>query len=240
MADTATAREPHDFAPDLIGVKSRISWGAILAGAAIAIACYVALTLLFAAIGISLTATNLRNDTIGIGVLIAMIATMIVSLFVGGWVSSQLTVGENRQEAVIYGLLTWAAVIVLSVMMVGAGVKAGYFAAMSGAMVAQNNERAPSFEDGMRQLGYTDAQISDAKAKFTPAAVRNAANDPENQEAARKAAMYSAWTALVATMLSMAAAVGGSLVGRGPAFRLFPVAARRVDTAGPRLIVPTA
>lgn len=239
MADTATAREPHDFAPDVMGVKSRISWGAILGGAVIALACYVALTLLFAAIGISLTGTSLRNETIGTGVLVAMIATLIVSLFLGGWVASQLTVGENRQEAVIYGLLTWAAVIVLSVMLVGAGVKAGYFAAVSGAMVAQNTEGAPTFEEGMRQLGYTDAQIADAKAKFTPAAVSAAANNPENQEAARKAAMYSAWTALVATMLSMAAAVGGALVGRGPAFRLFPVVTARVNP-GPRLIVPTA
>ena len=46
-------------------------------------------------------------------------------------------------------------------------------------------------------------------------------------------------TALVATMLSMAAAVGGSLVGRGTAFRLFPSVVIRRDTP-PRVVVPTA
>lgn len=238
MADTTT-RDAHDLAPDLMGVKSRVSWGAIVAGAAIAVACYIALTLLLAAVGISLTDAGVRENAVGVGVVVAMIVTVVLSLFVGGWVASQLTVGENRQEAVIYGLLTWAAVTAFSVMLVGAGVRAGYFAVVGGAMVAQNNDRAPSFEDGMRQLGYTDAQIADIKSKFTPAAARDAANNPDNREAARKAAMYSAWTALVATMLSMASAIGGALVGRGATFRIFPVATVRRDT-GPRLIVPTA
>lgn len=241
MADTAEVREPRDLAPDLVGVKSRVSWSAIIAGSAVALACYIALTLLLAAVGISLVDADVRSDRVGVGILVAMIVTVVLSLFVGGWVASQLTVGENRQEAVIYGLLTWATVTAFSVMIVGAGVRAGYFAVVGGAMVTQNPNvaaNAPTFEEGMRQFGYTDQQAAEIKAKFTPAAAREAANNPENQEAARKAAMYSAWTALVATMLSMAAAVGGALVGRGMAFRLFPVAAvRRTD--GPRLIVPT-
>ena len=41
--------------------------------------------ILFAAIGVSLTETNVRTNTIAVGVLIAMLLTMIVSLFVGGW-----------------------------------------------------------------------------------------------------------------------------------------------------------
>jgi hypothetical protein len=223
-----------------MGVKSRVSWSAIVGGAMIAIACYIVLTLLFAAVGISLTEAGVRANTVGIGVLVAMILTLAVSLFIGGWISSQLTVGENRQEAVIYGLLTWAVVTALSLAIVGMGVRAGYFAVVGGSMIAQNStERAPTFDDGMRQVGYTDAQIANIRAQFTPAAVRDAANNPENQEAARRAAMYSAWTALVATMLSMAAAVGGSLVGRGATFRLFPVASVRHEERS-RIIVPTA
>ena len=78
-------------------MKSRVSWSAILGGSVIAIACYIVLTLLMGAIGVSLTETNLRANTIAIGILVAMILTMVVALFVGGWVSSQLTAGENRQ-----------------------------------------------------------------------------------------------------------------------------------------------
>ena len=241
MADTAVVREPHDIAPDVMGVKTRVSWSAILAGAVIALACYIVLTLLFAAIGISLTETNLRSDAIGYGVLAAMILTMVASLFLGGWVASQLTVGENRQEAVLYGLLTWATVVAISLCLVGAGVRAGYFAVVGGSMVAQNNERIPAWEDAARQAGVSEAQIAQAKQTIDPAKVRADMNDPVNQEKARNAAVAAAWVALVATMLSMAAAVCGALTGRGMAFRIFPATTvvHRGDN-GPRLIIPTA
>src|SRR5262249_32415419 len=60
MADTTAVREPHDMTPDLLGVKSRVSWSAIFGGALIALSCYLVLTLLFAAIGISLTEAGVR------------------------------------------------------------------------------------------------------------------------------------------------------------------------------------
>ena len=245
MANNATTarepREPHDFAPDVLGVKSRVSWSAIIAGTVIALACYLVLTLLFAAIGISLTAgAHADGGTVGWGFLIAMLLSLIASLFVGGAVASQLTAGENRQESVIYGLLTWAAFTAISLGMVGMGIRAGYFAVVGGSMVAQNNERIPAWEDAAKQAGVPDQQIADAKAKIDPARAREMANDPENQRKAEKAAITASWTALVATMLGMAAAVGGAMCGCGPTFRLFPVVqARRTEPSSP-LIIPTA
>ena len=239
MADTTVRREPHDFAPDLLGVKSRVSWSAIFAGTVVALACYLVLTLLFGAIGVSLSETNMRGENIAWGILIAMIAGLVLSLFLGGWVASQMTAGENRQEAVIYGLLTWAAFTGITLCLVSMGVRAGYFATLGGSVVVQNNERVPPAEDVMRQAGMSDKAIADAKASIDPARVREAANNPENQEKARKAAITASWTALVATMLAMCAAIGGSLVGCGPGFRLFPVATVRRDAPGSRIIVPT-
>ena len=131
MADTTRDRrddrrdEPRDLAPDLLGVKSRVSWGAILAGSVVALAVYFVFTLLFGALGITLTGTNMDRDSIGTGVLIAMLLSIIVALFLGGWVSSQLTAGENRQEAVLYGLLTWATVTALAVFMAASVASAG-------------------------------------------------------------------------------------------------------------------
>ena len=71
----------------------------------------------------------------------AAIATIIVSLFIGGWVAAQMTVGENRQEAILYGVLTWGTVTIVSLGMVAMGVRAGYFAAVGGSAIIQNNER---------------------------------------------------------------------------------------------------
>jgi hypothetical protein len=219
-----TTSEPRDLAPDLMGVKSRISWSAILGGTVFALATYFVLTLFLAAVGISLTEAGVRDNAVGIGVLGAMILVIAISLFLGGWVSSQLTAGETRHEAAIYGILTWAAVTGISIALVGMGVRAGYYAVLGGSIVAQNNERIPAWEDAARQAGVPQAQIDSAKAAVDPNRVRAEATNPQNQEKAREAAMAAAWAALVGTMLSMAAAVGGAMTGRGTAFRLFPVA----------------
>jgi hypothetical protein len=237
MADTAA--EPRDLAPDLVGVKSRVSWSAILAGTVVAIACYLVLTLLLAAIGISLTDAGVRANAVTTTVLICAILAIVVSMFLGGWVSAQMTVGENEREAGIYGILTWAAVTAVSVFMVSVGVRAGYYAAVGGAMIVQNNERIQPWEETARQAGVPEKQINDAKAAIDPNRVRTDVLGPVNTDRTREAAMAAAWIALVGTMLSMAASVGGAMVGRGTAFRLYPVATIRRDER-PRVVIPTA
>lgn len=231
--DRATARA-HDLVPDLMGVASRVSWSAILAGTVIAIACFIALTLFFSALGITLSDAGVRDRAIGYGALVAALATIIVSLFLGGWVAAQLTVGENRQEAVLYGILTWGAVMIVSLGLMAMGVRAGYFAAVGGATIVQNNERIPNWEQAALQFGYTQEQVNQMKTAADPNRVRAEANDPANQDRAREAAMYAAWIALVGTLLSMAASIGGAMVGRGVAFHLYPVRLTRDD----RVVVP--
>lgn len=246
MADRANAREraadraeraaerAHDLVPDLMGVTSRVSWSAILAGTVVALACFFALSFFFSALGLTMTDAGVRDRTVGIGALVAAIATIIVSLFLGGWIAAQMTVGENRQEAVIYGILTWAAVTFASLWLVSVGVRAGYYAAVGGSAVVQNNERVPTWEQMALQAGYSQEQINQMKTTADPARVQAAANDPANQERARENAMYAAWIALVGLLLSMAAAIGGALVGRGIAFHLYPVRITRDD----RVVVP--
>ncbi len=231
----ADVNSPTDLLPDVAGVKSRVSWPAIVGGAMVALASYLVLALLGASITSLLAYENATDKTLTGAALIFALATVAISLFLGGWTASQLTVGENRQEAVIYGVLVWAVVTGISLYLVAVGVRAtGYFAALGGSMVAQaNNGQAPSLEDTAKKYGYTDAQIAEFKAKVPSGQqVRDAANDPTNQEKAKEYAAKSSWTALVAVLLSMAAAVGGALAGVGTQFRLFPVetGARRAVT----------
>lgn len=244
MADKATTRNratdrnddrPHDMVPDLMGVKSRVSWSAILAGAVIALACFFAFSFFFSAIGITMTDAGVRDRTIGYGALAAAIFSIVASLFIGGWVASQMTVGENRQEAVIYGILTWAAFTAVSMWMVATGVRAGYFAAVSSSAIVQNNERVPTWEQAALQAGFTQDQVNQMKASADPNRLRAEANDPANQERARENAMYAAWIALVGLLLSMAASIGGAMVGRGVAFHLYPV---RVRDDRSQIVVP--
>lgn len=226
---------------DVAGVRSRISWPAVLSGAVIAVVVNLVLTLFFAALGVTLTSVGqpADGDTAGWFALAAVILSVVASLFVGGWVAAQLTAGETQREAVLYGVLTWAAVIFLSLMLVGVGMRAGYFAIVGGAVVAQNSppvQNAQSWEQAARNVGVPQDKIDAAKASVDPSKAREVANDPAAQRNAKEAAVYASWSALVAILLSMATAIGGAIVGSGPSFRLFPVA--HAHTARRELIIP--
>lgn len=224
MADTVP--QPVKF-EDVAELRSRISWGAIIAGGVIALACSLVLTLLFAGIGLSLTATDVRSNTLEIGALVAAVVTIIASMFVGGWVTTQLTAGETSREAVIHGVLCWAAVTGASLCMAVSGVRAtGYFALMGGAMVNQT-AGAAGWQDAARQAGVPQGRIDQWQTDLRNTNVTAAASDPQNQEQARRAAVVTAWSALIGVLLSMGAAIGGAVAGCGPHFRLFPTAIAR-------------
>jgi hypothetical protein len=211
---------------DVTQLRSRISWGAVLGGVALAIACYMILTLFFAAIGLSLTEAGVRENAIGIGAIVAAVVTMVVALFVGGWVTTQLTAGETQREAVIHGLLCWAVFTAVSFGMIGMGLRAGYNTLLASTMVAQA-AGAPNqnWEQMLRNQGVSQAQIDQFKQQANLQNVQAQAADPANQERARETAMWATWGALVGALLAIGAAVGGALAGCGPTFRLFPVAA---------------
>jgi len=219
---------------DVAGVRSRISWQAVLAGAITAIAANLVLTLFFAAIGISLTEAGVRERTIGVAALVAILLSVIASLFVGGWVTAQLTAGETERESILYGIMTWAAVVVMSAMLVGMGLKAGYFALMGGAMVSPEVRSAQDWEQAARNAGVSQERIDAAKSSIDP----NRPMDPITRDRAHEAAVGAAWATLVGVLLSMASAIGGAMVGRGPAFRFFPATHTRTVESRREIIIP--
>jgi hypothetical protein len=211
---------------DVAGVRSRISWQAILAGAIIAIAANLVFTMFFAAIGLTLTEAGVRGNAVGIGALIATLFSVLISLFIGGWVATQMTAGETERESILYGILTWAAVVGISLMLVGMGLRAGYFAVMGGAMVVQNSpevQNASNWEQAARNAGVSQERIDAAKTSIDPNRAQAMANDPNTQQKAHEALVAASWTALVAVLLSLGTAIGGALVGRGPSFRLMTI-----------------
>ena len=214
---------------DVAGVRSRICWGAVLGGTVIALASSLVLTFFFAAVGLSLKDADIRADAAGIGALVAAVVTIVASLFLGGWITTQLTVGETRREAVIAGVLTWAAVTAVSLGMVGMGVRAGYFAVVGGTLVTQNSPTVQqrSWEDMAKSAGVSQDKIDAARQGVNPDRVRAEANDPANQQRAANAAVTAAWVGFIGTLLSIGAAIGGAVAGSGPAFRLFPMTAGR-------------
>jgi hypothetical protein len=221
-------------AEDVVGVRTRISWGAIFAGATIALAVYLVLTLLGSAIGLSIR-DNVRAENLGTGAAIWAIVSTILALFLGGWVTSQCTVGENQSEAVVHGIIMWGTLFAMMLWLVASGVRSGFTAMVGMANVTANSAATLSnegWEVAARRAGVSQEQIDQwrAQASNTARDARQALQNPQNQEAAAETATKAAWWTLVGILLSMASAVAGALVGAGPTPRFFGTVANFTHT----------
>jgi hypothetical protein len=227
MANTVSASTVNERVSfeDVASVGSRISWASILGGAVVTIAAYLVFTFLFAALGLSLTDAGVRTSAISIGAVVAAVIAMAASLFFGGWVTTQLSVGENSREAAIYGVLMWAVVTAFTLFLVSMGVRAGYMALVGGTLVGQNSQyvQQRSWEDLARDAGVPAERIDQARTAADPSRVRADLNDPATREKIESNSVIAAWSVFVGTLVSIGAAVTGAMVGRGASFRLFGV-----------------
>lgn len=112
-----SAPPAHQLATNGLAAGKRISWGAIFAGALLAIVLQLALSLLGLGIGLG-TIDPLTEQTpmagIGVGAAIWWIVTMLASLYLGATVASRLAGMPRPTDGVLHGLLTWALVTLLT------------------------------------------------------------------------------------------------------------------------------
>ncbi len=226
---------------DLMPVRSRVSWGAIAAGSVLALALYFLLTLLGGAVGFSISDKTTAHG-LGIAAAVWAIAVTAGCLFVGGFVASHLTVGENPREGALYGLFVWAVVFAMLLWLMASGVRSGFNAMVgvataggAAANAAGSNLSQADFEEYARRAGYTQQQIDDLKGrvKAAPADAKAVAEDPATKAKAEQfardageAATTVAWYTFLGTLVSMLAAAAGGYVGAGPTFRLLATPTR--------------
>lgn len=110
---------------DVMAVKSRVSWGPIVAGAMVALTIYMVLSMLGLALGIEV-ASRRADAPLGAGTAIYMILCLLIAMFFGGWTTSRLAVGETKVEAVLYGLILWGVLFLGMIWLVSIGVRAGF------------------------------------------------------------------------------------------------------------------
>ena len=183
---------------DLFGVVSRVSWGAVIAGAVVALAMYTVLALLALAIGLS-TADHLRGRTFTISAAAIGALIMLFSLFIGGFVASQVTVGEQRREGAVYGVLVWGAMVAILLL-------AGFGTA--GILKPAGPAVSASFSpDRVKQ----ELNLNDEQMQKYSALVQNASADVVPSATPKEAA----WWSLLAVALSLLSAVCGGLAGTG-------------------------
>lgn len=241
--DTArTTRESQVHLSDVMPVSSRISWGAIIAGSVLALAIYFLLTLLGGAIGFSISDNTTAQ---GLGLVAAIWAIVVTAgcMFIGGYIASQLSVGENKTEGALSGLLVWAVVFAILLWLMSTGVRAGFNAmigvATAGTAAVQttaDNTTLSDWESAAQRAGVSSDRIAEWKRTATnaPSNIKSAVDDTDISERAASiadtagdAATKVAWYTFLGTLLSMIAAALGGLIGAGPTLRLLAVPTTR-------------
>jgi hypothetical protein len=228
MAENVVGRaEPSLKAADLLAVRSRVSWGAIAAGAMVSLAIFVLLTLLGVALGVEVAVrgTSYSSSNIGAGAAIYSILSLALAMFFGGWSTSRLAVGESKLEAILYGVILWGLLFAGLLWLVSSGVRTGFSAVVGMTTGAYSSEGSGSSAGGSRPVDVGDIEklgldreqaqkVRDyvGKMQNAPAeTVRDVASQPEVQQATRQAA----WWSLGGVLISMATVILGSLIGSG-------------------------
>ncbi len=123
MALDIPIRERHDGAlpggnvPAAGVIARRISWGAVFAGALVALVVQLALSLLGLGIGMGTVdpleeANPLRG--LGTGAIVWWAISMLLSLFAGGYVAGRLAGVPRTFDSSMHGVLTWCLFTLLS------------------------------------------------------------------------------------------------------------------------------
>ena len=126
MFSTAAGSETASVPAPFWGHRSRISWGAILAGAIVSVATAFLLSLFGAAIGagsinpINATASDLSN--FGTGAAIWEIINFAISMAFGGYVAARLSGTHSHLDGELHGITMWAVAVLLGSVLLGQAV----------------------------------------------------------------------------------------------------------------------
>jgi len=207
--DTNGGRERHLATSDLLSVGTRISWGSVLAGTAVALTTMILMGVLATAAGLSMP-DKMSNRGYFIGAMICSIVTVLGALFLGGLVVSRLTAGEDKTEAVTYGVVLWGTLFVFVALLTATGANIGV-----NALAARNEARGALPDDNF----FTNMKLNEDQVK--------AIRDRYNESAPRIDPSAAAWWTFASMLLSLGASIAGAITGAGPTLFIRQIRERR-------------
>jgi hypothetical protein len=220
---------------------TRVSARAIISGVLVGLAFAVMLMVLGAAIG--LTAFGPRGDVakgLGIGFAGWVLLTLIISAFVGGWVATGAARAVRRRDGVLHGLVTWAAVTLVGVSLLGGAVRSAVGGIFGVAKTAA--QTAASSEPLQRAIGEK-AQQPNVQQQVGNA-IDNAKANPQQLAAradqAASGAAVGTWGMFAALVLPLLAAIVGGVIGAARERRIIGLPKEReMRRREPRVVSPS-
>lgn len=108
----------------------RVRWGPIFSGLVVALVSQLLLSALGAAIGSSFLsdsgAPRSNAGDVGTGVGIWSIVSLLIALFLGGWITAYSCGPMNRSTALLNGTILWATTLALSSWLLASGVSGAF------------------------------------------------------------------------------------------------------------------
>jgi hypothetical protein len=226
MAETS-----RPSAADLMGVRSRVSWGAIAAGAMVSLTIYIVLTMVGVALGIELAVRGTGAD-LGAGTAIYAIVVLLLAMFFGGWATSRLAVGESKLEAVLYGLILWGVLFMGMIWLLSSGMRTGFGALFGTASGVYSTEEGRIDHDrvarDLKRAGVDESTVDKYRGYYervrdNPPAAADVGRELGGDAAARQAVRQASWWTLGGILVSLATVILGSLVGSGELLQPVPI-----------------
>lgn len=185
----------------------RVSWGAIFAGAVVALVVQLMLSVLGIGIGAS-TVNPLSEqnpaDGLGIGAGIWFVLTSLVALFAGGWIAGRLSNVPRDTDRALHGILTWGLTTLLT------------FYLLTTAIGGLIGGTANMLTRGMSAVDVDSRTVQRAETAAGNAASTAANQLPSEQrtreignQAASGIAKAGIWTFIFMLVGAVAAALGG-------------------------------
>jgi hypothetical protein len=177
-----------------VDYHDRVRWGPILAGLVTAISSQLVLSGIGAAIGLTTLANSgaprSNADVVGSAVGIWSIISLLISLFLGGWITARACGPMNRSTALLNGAILWATTLAISAWLLSSGVSGafGIVASNAGEIINQ----AP-----------TGGNIPTTPPNVTAEEARNLAGN----------AATVGWSFALGSLLGLIAALVGASVG---------------------------
>jgi hypothetical protein len=178
-----------------VNYHDRVRWGPILAGLAIALSLQLVLSALASATGLSSIAGSAapRSNAgdVGTAVGIGAIISLLISLFLGGWVTTRACGPINRSTAILNGAILWATTLAFSAWLLSSGVSGAF------GLVASN---AGEIINQARQSGVTPGNVPDPNITAQ-----------QTREFADNAAKVG-WSFALGSLLGLISALAGATV----------------------------
>jgi hypothetical protein len=187
---------PGLFAAD--GMK--VSWGGILGGVLVALGVLVLLMALGVAVGITaVDPASTEAAKLGTGAGIWAGVSLLLALFMGGFVSTRIGATYDSQTSFFAGFLVWVVSIVLVAYLAASGVASvtgGAFQLFASAPAQAQDQAASTIQEKAQELQQKAPDLQQKAQQVKPQATK------------------AAWITFGSLILSLLAALIGSAAGR--------------------------